>query len=201
MYLLCIYTHIYTHIHIYITACCSWTCWIRRRANLLEAIYIHICIYIYIYTCIYIYIYIERERERYTHLSIYIYLSIYLIYIHMYHSLLLPDLLDLSAIASRGGGESSVKGGRGEELRVNPIYLSIYLYVHIYAYIHTHMYIHKSQPASLSLYRSLSLYIYKHIHIYMYIYMGAAGRRLRRPLGSRRRLRPQASRYIPGSSP
>ena len=28
-----------------------------------------------------------------------------------------------------------------------------------------------------------------------------AGRRLRRPLGSRRRLRPQASRYIPGSSP
>jgi len=30
---------------------------------------------------------------------------------------------------------------------------------------------------------------------------GAAGRRLRRPLGSRRRLRPQASRYIPGSSP
>ena len=29
----------------------------------------------------------------------------------------------------------------------------------------------------------------------------AAGRRLRRPLGSRRRLRPQASRYIPGSSP
>ena len=30
---------------------------------------------------------------------------------------------------------------------------------------------------------------------------GAAGRRLRRPLGSWRRLRPQASRYIPGSSP
>ena len=30
---------------------------------------------------------------------------------------------------------------------------------------------------------------------------GAAGRRLRRPLGSRRRLRPQAARYIPGSSP
>ena len=30
---------------------------------------------------------------------------------------------------------------------------------------------------------------------------GAAGRRLRRPLGSRRRLRPHASRYIPGSSP
>ena len=30
---------------------------------------------------------------------------------------------------------------------------------------------------------------------------GAVGRRLRRPLGSRRRLRPQASRYIPGSSP
>jgi len=29
---------------------------------------------------------------------------------------------------------------------------------------------------------------------------GAAGRRLRRPLGSRRRLPPQASRYIPGSS-
>ena len=30
---------------------------------------------------------------------------------------------------------------------------------------------------------------------------GAAGRRLRRPLGSRRRLPPQASRYIQGSSP
>jgi len=30
---------------------------------------------------------------------------------------------------------------------------------------------------------------------------GAAGRCLRRPLGSRRRLPPQASRYIPGSSP
>jgi len=105
----------------------------------------------------------------------------------MYHSLLLPNLLDPSAIASRGGGESSVKGGRGEGLRVNPIYLSIYLYVHIYAYIHTHMYIHKSQPAGpvrsvgnriswrryryLYLYIDISLYVYKHIHIHVYIYV------------------------------
>jgi len=32
----------------------------------------------------------------------------------MYHSLLLPDLLDPSINPSRGGGESSLNGGRGE---------------------------------------------------------------------------------------
>ena len=56
---------------------------------------------------------------------------------------------------------------------------------------------------------AIKMYVYLHLFMYVWymcIYMythirRTAGRRLRRPLGSRRRLPPQAPRYIQGSSP
>jgi len=56
---------------------------------------------------------------------------------------------------------------------------------------YTHTYIHVEYAERKNAYRIQ----------FIFSLLWAAGRRLRRPLGSRRRSRPQASRYIPGSSP